>query len=87
MNGEPELALADALAKNGPWSAFVRKTETGERYVDLAREASDQPTETVWFDPGRAVWGDEFQYSTDLGDMNETAKVILYTMRDALDDV
>lgn len=87
MNGEPELALAEALAKNGPWSAFVRQTETGEKYIDLARDASYQPTESVWFDPGRAVWGDNYEFTTDLGDMDETAKVILYTMRDAADDV
>lgn len=76
-------ALATALAREGPWDALVRRTETGERYVDLATSTGDQPVESVWFDADKVVWGDEYQFSLPLAeDNNDIARAVLYTLRD-----
>lgn len=84
MEPDPVDALATALAQQGPWSTFVRQTETGEKYVDLGRTAADQPVETVWFNPGSVTWGDEYEFTVSLsGDVTDTARAILYTLRDA----
>lgn len=78
-------ALATALAREGPYDALVRSTETGERYVDLATDASAQPVASVWFDADKVVWGDEYQFSLPLGmDHSDVARAVLYTLRDEL---
>lgn len=65
--------------------ALVRKTEDGDTYVDLATSVTEPPVESVWFDPGRITWGDEYQYSLeDGGDVDQVANAILYTLRDVV---
>ena len=78
-------SLAIALAREGPYDAHVRRTETGERYVDLATDASTEPAESVWFDADKIVWGSEYQFSLPLDeDTSGIARAVLYTMRDDL---
>lgn len=76
--------LCSALARNGQFTSLVRRTDDGEVYVDLAVSPVDQPVESVWFDPGRVTWGDEYQYSLEDGDVNDVANAILYTLRDVV---
>lgn len=83
MIAPPVDALAEALSRSGPWGAFVRTTETGEAYIDLAMTPQDQPSESVWFDPHQVVWGDQYQHALALdGRYPQIALAILYTMRD-----
>lgn len=77
-------SLAEALSRYGQWGVFIRTTETGEPYIDIATTATDQPIESVWFDPQRAVWGDQYEHGVTLDDdYNGVAQAILYTLRDA----
>lgn len=84
MNPNLVEDLTTALARNGTWTAIIRKTEDGEQYVDLADDVQSQPVESVWFDPTRVVWGSEYQFSVPADDdTNDIANAILYTLRDA----
>lgn len=75
--------LADALSALGWLYVLVRKTEDGETYLDLAETEQSDPVASVWFEPnGEVIWGDEYEYSTQLSDPVATARTILYTIKD-----
>lgn len=83
MESDQVTALADALAHEGWWYVLVRQTEEGEKYIDLAASPTADPVASVWFDPsGLIVWGDEYEFSTQVPDPLQQAKTILYTIKD-----